>query len=289
MLKTELDDLLKVHLDDALVLDQSIGASHLGPSYIYRSKKEKVFVKTAAPTFFPFLQAEAMGLEALARHSFFRVPKVYAYGCGEQQAFLAIEWIQLFPHTSTSLRMLGELLARQHLAYEGDLFGFEMDNLLGSTLQPNPWTADWLTFFKLYRLDHQFQLIEHRYHDKEIVEVGEQLKEKLPSFFEEVDIHPSLLHGDLWAGNTGMDENGVPVLFDPACYYGHHEAELSIMQMFGGFSSACFETYHSHIPKQKGFQKRLACYQLYHYLNHYLIFGSSYRPACLHLFKQLSL
>lgn len=43
--------------------------------------------------------------------------------------------------------------------------------------------------------------------------------------------------GDLWSGNVSGDEDGRPVLFDPAPYYGHHEADLGIARMFGGFTS----------------------------------------------------
>ena len=35
---------------------------------------------------------------------------------------------------------------------------------------------------------------------------------------------PSVLHGDLWSGNIAAVD-GKPCIFDPAVYYGHHEAE----------------------------------------------------------------
>ena len=43
--------------------------------------------------------------------------------------------------------------------------------------------------------------------------------------------------GDLWSGNISSDAQGVPVIYDPACYYGHAEADFGIARMFGGFSS----------------------------------------------------
>lgn len=46
-----------------------------------------------------------------------------------------------------------------------------------------------------------------------------------------------------------------PVIFDPASYYGHSEMELSIMNMFGGFSSVFFNEYHRYIPKEPGKKK----------------------------------
>ena len=40
-------------------------------------------------------------------------------------------------------------------------------------------------------------------------------------------IKPSLLHGDLWSGNIGSAD-GKPSIFDPAVYWGHHEAEWGV-------------------------------------------------------------
>lgn len=90
-----------------------------------------------------------------------------------------------------------------------------------------------------------------------------------------------------WAGNCGYVPKLGPVIFDPAVYYGHSEAELSIMKMFGGYPSELFEEYHKIIPKQKGFNSRIKLYQLYHYLNHLNIFGSGYKSSCVNIMKKL--
>jgi len=66
------------------------------------------------------------------------------------------------------------------------------------------------------------------------------------------DIEPALLHGDLWGGNIGFDPEGKPIIFDPACYYGHNEAEFGIMRLFGGFDSTAFEAYYERIPRLAG-------------------------------------
>jgi fructosamine-3-kinase len=48
-------------------------------------------------------------------------------------------------------------------------------------------------------------------------------------------LQPVILHGDLWSGNVGLDSKSrSPVIFDPASYYGHNEADLGITHMFGG-------------------------------------------------------
>jgi len=59
------------------------------------------------------------------------------------------------------------------------------------------------------------------------------------------------------------------VAFDPASFYGHHEYDLAIAGMFGGFTKAFYNAYHKEIPKQKGFEKRHELYKLFHHLNHW--------------------
>ncbi len=76
------------------------------------------------------------------------------------------------------------------------------------------------------------------------------------------------------------------MVYDPAVYYGHHEADFGILLMFGGFTPEFHQAYHEEIPKQAGFEERQLGYQLYHYLNHYNLFGDSYRSACLSILEK---
>ena len=50
------------------------------------------------------------------------------------------------------------------------------------------------------------------------------------------------------------------VMFDPACFYGHHEYDLAIAGMFGGFTRQFYDGYHSIIPKAAGFELRHKLY-----------------------------
>ncbi len=59
------------------------------------------------------------------------------------------------------------------------------------------------------------------------------------------------------------------VVFDPASFYGHHEFDLAITAMFGGFERGFYSSYHKLIPKSPGFAKRQKLYLLFHYLNHW--------------------
>ena len=44
--------------------------------------------------------------------------------------------------------------------------------------------------------------------DSDLNELWPRLKHKLPRFFEGLVIKPSLLHGDLWAGNAAQTSSG---------------------------------------------------------------------------------
>ena len=59
------------------------------------------------------------------------------------------------------------------------------------------------------------------------------------------------------------------VIFDPASFYGHHEFDLAIAGMFGGFNKQFYDAYHKLIPKAPGFPVRHKLYTLFHYLNHW--------------------
>jgi len=115
----------------------------------------------------------------------------------------------------------------------------------------------------------------------EVVQLGEQIISTVIPFLlgSVLEVEPVLLHGDLWSGNVGVDsKTDMPVIYDPASYFGHNEAELSIMRMFGGFSAPFFDEYHKYRPKShpiSEYGKRQLLYELFHYLNHTCIFRQS--------------
>ncbi|XP_013361464.1 PREDICTED: fructosamine-3-kinase isoform X4 [Chinchilla lanigera] len=109
---------------------------------------------------------------------------------------------------------------------------------------------------------------------------------KIPDLFRGLEIVPALLHGDLWSGNVAENDEG-PIVYDPACFYGHSEFELAIALMFGGFPRSFFTAYHQKLPKAPGFDRRLLLYQLFNYLNHWNHFGREYRSASLGAMRKL--
>lgn len=165
-------------------------------------------------------------------------------------------------------------------------FGFHVTTCCGYLPQDNQWQSDWVPFYTQQRLQHQLNMVEKSYGDRETRELWAELQLKIPQFFKDVEIVPALLHGDLWGGNVAECADG-PVIFDPASFYGHSEYELGIAGMFGGFNSAFYSAYHSKIPQAPGFAKRNQLYQLFHYLNHWNHFGGGYKGSSIRVMKTL--
>jgi fructosamine-3-kinase len=94
-------------------------------------------------------------------------------------------------------------------------------------------------------------------------------------FFENYEPAPSLLHGDLWAGNAASVD-GAPVIFDPAVHYGDRESDIAMTRLFGGFGESFYEAYNEAWPLDEGYRQREPLYQLYHVLNHLNLFGGAY-------------
>ena len=103
-----------------------------------------------------------------------------------------------------------------------------------------------------------------------------KLTEKIKS--ELIDHKPinTLVHGDLWSGNVGVDESGKVVIFDPASWWADNEVDIAMTKLFGGFRKEFYEEYHRIFPIKKGLEKRIIIYNFYHILNHANMFGGGY-------------
>jgi fructosamine-3-kinase len=228
----------------------------------------------------PMLQAERAGLAAMEATGTVVVPQPLAIVRHEETAVLLMTAIQPAPATGGSWRSLGRDLAALHEAPAGERYGFEADNFIGATPQPNAWRDDWVEFNAEHRLGHQLRLARRA----GLMEAGEarrieavigRLGELIPRRPK-----PALLHGDLWSGNAlptrDQSGGGRIALIDPACSIGDGLADLAMMRLFGGFPRECFDEYFSRRPDREQVESRLAVYQLYHVLNHVNLFGRGY-------------
>ena len=223
-------------------------------------------------------EAEAAGLEALAEARASRVPEVVAVGAAADVAYLVLEWIEFGSKSDDAERSLGRQLAAQHRMTQPQ-FGWHRDNTIGSTPQPNAFSADWQTFFRDRRLGYQLELASRNDLASATIADIETVLDRAGVLFEGYAPEASLLHGDLWGGNWAAAKDGAPLIFDPAVYYGDREADLAMTRLFGGFGPAFYEAYDEAWPLAPGWERRVEYYNLYHLLNHFNLFGAGYLAA----------
>lgn len=129
-------------------------------------------------------------------------------------------------------------LAKLHLNSESPngKFGFPVITYAGNLPQNVEWEDSWQAFFSR-SLRHALDL--------EVSAKGrsERLDPLIPLLFEKIVprllgplesdgrcVKPSLVHGDLWYANSGIDEcTGEPLVFDPCCFYAHNECECNFI------------------------------------------------------------
>jgi protein-ribulosamine 3-kinase len=160
--------------------------------------------------------------------------------------------------------------------FSSQKFGWIRDNTIGSTPQVNKFSSGWREFWREYRLGYQLQLARANGYTGRLQKQGEQLMERLDQFFPGPPPVPSLLHGDLWAGNYSFDVSGEPVVFDPAVYYGDRETDIAMTELFGGFANSFYAAYREVYPLEPEYETRKTLYNLYHILNHLNLFGGGY-------------
>jgi len=221
--------------------------------------------------------AEAQALSEIAAQDCIRVPGAVAHGNADNTDWLLLEHLELTGNGPQA--MLGEQLAALHRVTSGQ-HGWTRDNYIGSTPQHNTNCADWLEFWREYRLRPQLELAKTAGHGGRLSGTGEQLLDSLHHLLAGHEPAPSLLHGDLWSGNKSFTPDGRPVIFDPASYYGDRETDIAMTELFGGFGPDFYSAYNSVYRLPDDYQVRRDLYNLYHLLNHLNLFGSGYLGRC---------
>lgn len=263
----------------------SVGGGCINLANRYVTDVGSFFVKTNRSIGPDMFEGEALGLRLMYETNTICVPRPFKVGpLPRGGSYIIMEFIE-FGASRSGQALLGRKLAEMHKAGKSEKgFGFDVDNTIGSTPQKNTWTSDWVDFYAEHRLGYQLKLARDQYGDSTIYERGQRLVKNLRPVFENVVIEPCLLHGDLWSGNITYDKSGEPVILDPACYYGHNEAEFG-MSWCASFGGSFYNAYFEVMPKQPGFEKRKDLYLLYHYLNHYNLFGSGYRSSAMSIIE----
>ena len=163
---------------------------------------------------------------------------------------------------------IGLQLRKLH-ARRGAAYGWPVDYALGTVTLHNRETGDWPRFWAEQRLIPTAALLDLGWRDRVEVLAG-RIAELLPA-----DPPASFLHGDLWTGNILVRGGALVGLIDPACYYGHAEVDLAMLDLFGGPMAEFGEGYGRLDP---GWRERRPVYQLFPALVHLRLFGAGYAP-----------
>lgn len=163
------------------------------------------------------------------------IPDVYFYICDfvEMQDKSPLVDKKLFCEMVAGLHIRG-------ISTNGK-FGFHVTTHNGWIPQLNDWEESWMVFFQkgftnlldLLEKNSGPSIRQTQYGDRFWIRV-------IPNFVENViprllqpletggnSIKPRLIHGDLWYGNIATKmSNNLPVIFDAAAFYAHHEYEL---------------------------------------------------------------
>jgi fructosamine-3-kinase len=109
-------------------------------------------------------------------------------------------------------------------------FGFHVKTHAGNLPQYTDWEDSWEVFFaKSMRQALDFE-IEAKGYDPEFDELIPTLfNTVIPRLLRPLEndgrrVKPSLVHGDLWFANSGIDaDTDEPLIFDACCFYAHNE------------------------------------------------------------------
>jgi fructosamine-3-kinase len=257
------------------------GMSH--KAYKISDGKQRFFVKTNEKIYLPNFEAEAEGLKHFSSTMLFKVPKIMCTGLVSGHSFLVLEHIAMTKGDEQGWFQFGQVLAELHKSNTQQMYGWQEDNFIGLTPQSNLWQKKWNCFFAEQRIGFILQLLAEKGHllaniDTVVDSVKHLLSGHNPT--------ASMLHGDLWQGNTGFYKN-QPVLFDPAFHFGDRETDLAMTELFGRFPESFYQGYADIWPLEVNYEYRKSIYQLYHVLNHALLFGGHYLDSAKITLKNL--
>ena len=252
-----------------------VGGGSINEAYKIDTSDGLYFVKKNSARLFPqMFQKEIKGINIIGKTNEIIVPQIVCSGEIDNVTFLIMKHIQSGITGHNFWDDFGKKLASLH-KYTDDFFGLDHDNYIGSLIQRNNKHDNWYDFFREERLEFQVKMARNNGQaGVDIVKGFERFYGRLESIFPKEP--PALLHGDLWSGNYMINENGEPVLIDPAVYFGHREMDLAMTKLFGGFDKQFYQGYNKQYPLEKGWESRMEYCNLYPLMVHVNLFGGSY-------------
>lgn len=256
-----------------------VGGGSINQAEMIQTEIGRFFIKRNRASAYPLLfETEAQSLESLHDRSALRVPRVVGYGTTGDESWLLLEHLEKSAPRPGDWILFGQELARLHrqrcIEDGKDVYGWKVNNYIGSLPQSNRKHTDWSSFFAEERILPQVRMARDGSRlDKSTAQKAERFCSRLHDIFPP---EPSaMLHGDLWNGNF-MFTPGGPAIFDPSCYYGHREMDLAMTKLFGGFDNDFYYGYASEYAPEKNWEDRVDFCNLYPLLVHVNLFGGGY-------------
>ena len=165
------------------------------------------------------------------------VPKPIAWGKYDSipdTYFILGEYRDMRPDMPDPDKYAARLSAlHQNSANPTGKFGFHVTTYAGNLPQYTDWEDSWETFFtksmrqaldleiKAKGYDPEFDVLIPTLFDTVILRLLRPLES------DGRRVKPSLVHGDLWFANSGIDtDSDEPLIFDACCFYAHNECML---------------------------------------------------------------
>lgn len=253
-------------------------------SYCLFTPAGKYFLKVNEKNKYPLMfEKEANGLNKLREICTLGIPQVIKYGICEDDQYLLLEWLEKGSPKKDMWENFGHGLAMMHKQPQ-TYFGLNENNYIGSLYQNNDPHNEWHSFYTECRIRPLVKrLFDAGNLSKADIHNADIFCNSLKSIF--AGEPPSLLHGDLWAGNYMTVSSGYAAIFDPAVYCGHREMDIGMTKLFGGFDKLFYEAYQDIYRLEKEWEKRLPITQLYPLLVHAVLFGRHYISEVKHIFS----
>ncbi len=256
-------------VDEAVTAIHPVAGGDTSPAFrVELASGQRLFAKThPSPA---RIIAEAEGLRWLGQ--IVATPEVVA----ADSRLLVLDWVTPGQSGPQTAEATGRALAALHAAPARLEWGWGLQDQIGTLPQDNTPCDDWPTFWRDRRLAPQIAL-GARHIPGGLQRRLDRLLIDLPALLA-TDAAPARVHGDLWAGNRLIGQDGAPWFIDPAAFAGHREVDLAMMHLFGGFSRRCLDAYEEALPLEAGAVQRRPIYQLYFLLVHLNLFGPGWLP-----------
>ena len=233
--------------------------------FLKRNERKRKFLK--------FEETCLNNLQKYINYENLVIPKIICYLEVNNVELLLMEWIEM---KNIDQKKLGQGLGEMHIEsnkFNPKSFGYHMNGYIGTINQIKGWEKNWIKCFIDLRIEPQLALLKTSFLD---IDIKNKIKSKIESELQDHNPLNSLVHGDLWSGNIGVNQINKGVIFDPACWWADCEVDIAMTRLFGNFRSEFYENYYKVVPSKKGFKKRIIIYNFYHVLNHANMFGGSY-------------